>query len=160
MKQKSKAYSFLTQTLIVLSLVFSFGCHKDTGEDEISTGGLIGKTYGGGIIAYVDDTGEHGLIAAPEDEPGLYTWQEALDACARKVLNGYSDWYLPDKEEMKILLENGRIIGGFNYDSSPYYYWTSTETTHYLIAWGCGVSIAQINLPKNSSYQVRAVRTF
>ncbi len=34
----------------------------------------IGDTYQGGIIFWLDGSGEHGLIAAPADEPSTYTW--------------------------------------------------------------------------------------
>jgi hypothetical protein len=34
----------------------------------------IGQEYQGGIIAYIDATGEHGLIAAPEDQSIGVTW--------------------------------------------------------------------------------------
>ena len=34
----------------------------------------VGMPYQGGIIAYLDDTGEHGLIAAPEDQNTGIQW--------------------------------------------------------------------------------------
>ena len=34
----------------------------------------VGMSSHGGKVLYVDDTGQHGLIAAPSDEMGLYTW--------------------------------------------------------------------------------------
>jgi Protein of unknown function (DUF1566) len=34
----------------------------------------LGQTYGGGIVFYVDGTGQHGLIAAPVDQSGNITW--------------------------------------------------------------------------------------
>lgn len=39
-----------------------------------NTGLAIGKTYQGGIIFYLDQTGEHGLIAAPADQ-GNMPWK-------------------------------------------------------------------------------------
>jgi hypothetical protein len=33
----------------------------------------VGQAYGGGIIFYLDGTGQHGLIAAPADQ-GIYEW--------------------------------------------------------------------------------------
>jgi hypothetical protein len=35
----------------------------------------IGQTYGGGIIFYIDGTGQHGLIASPEDLSTEITWR-------------------------------------------------------------------------------------
>ncbi len=34
----------------------------------------IGKSYQGGIIFYIDNTGEHGLIAAPTDQSNTIQW--------------------------------------------------------------------------------------
>jgi len=39
----------------------------------------IGKNYQGGIIFYVDSTGEHGLVAAPSDQSIGIRWYNALD---------------------------------------------------------------------------------
>jgi hypothetical protein len=34
----------------------------------------IGQKYGGGVIFYVDSTGKHGLIAAPDDQKSEAAW--------------------------------------------------------------------------------------
>lgn len=39
------------------------------------------------------------LFVAPANEPGLYTWQEAIAACAAKDMGGYT-WELPTIEEL------------------------------------------------------------
>ncbi len=65
-----KTYLFLMQTVLVLSLFFAMGC-----DDDDEGGGLqVGQAYQGGIIAYVDATGKHGLIAAPEDQSAGIKW--------------------------------------------------------------------------------------
>jgi len=63
---------FLIQALIVLSLALVVGCCKkdDKGNDILQ----VGQKYQGGIIAYVDDTGKHGLIAAPSDQSTGIRW--------------------------------------------------------------------------------------
>ena len=38
----------------------------------------IGQAYQGGIIAYIDETGEHGLIAAPQDQSDGAVWGNYL----------------------------------------------------------------------------------
>ena len=47
----------------------------------------------------------------------------AARICSDLVLNGYSDWYLPSKDELNLLYTNHVAIGGFVVGD----YWTSTE---------------------------------
>ncbi len=131
----------------------------------------IGDLAEGGIVFYVDETGQHGLVAAVEDL-GSYEWgcffenvngadgtsigtgyqntmdivnqgcitenggitaaQAALDA----EINGYSDWYLPSKDELyemyNTIGQGGPEgdIGGFG----NIWYWSSSEDDSYS-AW-------------------------
>jgi hypothetical protein len=72
------------------------------------------------------------------------------------VLGGYSDWYLPSKDELNKLYQNRVAIGGF----ASAFYWSSSELS-YLAAWGRGFIIdVQDNPNKNSNRAVRAVRSF
>ncbi len=92
----------------------------------------IGDRYGGGKVAFLDATGEHGLIAAEADLPGedKYNWNAAKKACSDLRENGYSDWYLPSKEELNQLYLNRSAVGGFGSGV----YWSSTEGGAYS-AW-------------------------
>lgn len=48
---------------------------KFTDESALGTGGFtIGQSYGGGIIFYIDVTGQHGLIAATVDQGDDIVW--------------------------------------------------------------------------------------
>ena len=47
----------------------------------------------------------------------------AAKLCDDLVLNGYSDWYLPSKDELNKLYLNKRAVGGF----ATYFYWSSSE---------------------------------
>jgi len=48
----------------------------------------------------------------------------AAKLCYDLVLNGYSDWYLPSKDELNKLYLNRVAIGGFTIN----FYWTSSES--------------------------------
>ena len=147
----------------------------------------IGQSYQGGIIAYIDSSGIHGLIAAPSDQ-GSAQWgcygtlisgadgiaigtgaQNTIDImtgcstagiaarlCGDLVLGGYSDWYLPSKDELNQLYLNRVAIGGF----ASNYYWSSTEFgSNY--AWEQNFYYgSQGYTNKNYLSNVRAVRAF
>ncbi len=84
----------------------------------------------------------------------------AADICANLDLGGYSDWFLPSKDELNLMYENLHDIvtpvGGFS-DSS---YWSSSEDvadrawTQYFFSGNQG------NYYKYDSFRVRAVRAF
>jgi hypothetical protein len=158
----------------------------------------IGQAYQGGIIFYIDATGQHGLIAAPTDQ-GTAQWfngsnidtgatgttigtgqtntttiinmqgagNYAAKLCDDLVLNGYSDWYLPSKDEITLMYTNIGLgaaaplsnIGGF----ASAYYWGSYE---YMTenAWaqyfGSGSQSELYGAPKSSILYVRAIRSF
>jgi hypothetical protein len=115
----------------------------------------IGQSYQGGIIAYIDSTGQHGLIAATADQSeGIQWWNgtnivtgatgtaigtgsantDAIIAAqgsgsyAASIARdynggGYTDWFLPSKDELNQLYENKTAISGFENDD----FWSSTE---------------------------------
>ncbi len=80
----------------------------------------------------------------------------AAELCKDLVLNGYSDWYLPSKDELNQLYINSVAIGGFNVG----YYWSSTEignSTAWMQSFDGGL---QYSSYKNFTNYVRAVRAF
>jgi len=80
----------------------------------------------------------------------------AAKLCYDLVLNGYSDWYLPSKNELNKLYINRTAIGGF----AAAYYWSSSEYSIYD-AWGQYFTNGyQNSLFKSTTYYVRAVRAF
>src|SRR5687768_15474811 len=80
----------------------------------------------------------------------------AAQICNDLVLNGYSDWYLPSKDELDKLYLNRVAIGGFS-DTS---YWSSSEydiNSAWVKYFDYG---SQFNLLKFYTFYVRAVRAF
>jgi hypothetical protein len=77
--------------------------------------------------------------------------------CGDLVLGGYSDWYLPSKDELIKLYLNRVAIGGFG----NYGYWSSSEGVNFLIAWGIDFSNTYLDCySKNGLGGARAVRAF
>jgi hypothetical protein len=149
---------------------------------------IIGQNFGGGIIFYIDSTGQHGLIAAPSDQSygaqwgcyGTILWNSStaigtgqtnttaiVNGCSEQgiparicndlVLNGYSDWFLPSKEELDLMYSQRIVIGGF----MSIYYWSSSEYSS-IQAWGSNFydGIQYPFSKDNGSILVRAVRAF
>jgi len=86
----------------------------------------------------------------------------AAKACADLVSGGYSDWYLPSADELKLLYTNIAIYAGMNAATR---YWTSSETTGdptfgkaLAVRWSDGVLTVGNN--KDFLYPARAVRSF
>ena len=138
---------------VFILILLLFGCTPENPTPNPNF--TIGQSYQGGIIAYIDPSGLHGLIAAPSDQgatkwgcsnsgisgadgTAIYTGaQNTIDIingcnevgiaarlCGDLVLGGYSDWYLPSKDELNKLYLNRVAIGGFvqsDYMSSSEY---------------------------------------
>ena len=123
----------------------------------------IGDSFGGGVVLYVDATGQHGLIAGKADmvdlssgkEKGYFTWYSAKNA-VNAFEEGHCDWFLPNKEQLKQLYANRGIIGGV----VASYYWSSSESGLNQ-AWAQDFSTGeQLDGNKTNTARVRAVRFF
>jgi Protein of unknown function (DUF1566) len=184
---------------------------------------VIGQSYGGGVIAYILQSGDpgyvagetRGLIAATVDQSTAMPWWNGnytiTGATATELGTGfantdtiislqgdpvasyaaglarayrgggYTDWYLPSKDELNTLFINRAAIGGFDLSpgGSPMWgsgpYWSSSEypTAGGIVAeyaWAQYFSAgAQIVYPAGKQhvdwksgpdYRVRAVRSF
>lgn len=116
----------------------------------------IGQDYGGGIVFYLDGSGLHGLIASKSDIPGEVPWSDAKNACDNLEANGYSDWSLPDKDQLYQLYLQRNVVGGFLGNV----YWSSTEINAGG-AWGQDFACGCQDLgSKAENLRVRAVRAY
>jgi hypothetical protein len=71
----------------ILKLLAHICCCKDKNR-EIA----VGKIYKGGVIAYLNDSGQHGIIAAPNDQSSGISWYDKkyilTNACETSIGSG------------------------------------------------------------------------
>ena len=114
-----------------------WGC---SGTFEGATGFLLGTGRNNTEIIY-QNCGTSGNASA---------------VCKSYSGGGFTDWYLPSKDELNKLYINKYAIGVF----ASAYYWSSSETVA-AIAWDQNFSSgAQNAFNKGNSFYVRAVRAF
>jgi hypothetical protein len=82
------------------------------------------------------------------------TGNYAAKICSDLVLNGYSDWYLPSKDE---LWRINQLEGWL--DKIWWKYWTSSESNS-INAWAINNDGTMSIFPKSSLFAVRPIRTF
>jgi hypothetical protein len=131
--------------------------YDEAGWSKVNTTPAIyvGRHTGGGVIFYVDPTGQHGLISSETDQPSTHPYgcntisipgatgtaigdgelntaaiiaacldpNTAASICDASADGGYTDWFLPSRDELDAMYVNQTIIGGF----IPNLYWSSTE---------------------------------
>jgi uncharacterized protein (TIGR02145 family) len=157
-------------------------------EVSFTTTITIGSNYAGGIVFYIDSTGQHGLVCAPSSQ-GWFEWgcvmsniggtslalgsgqvntnlilsrcptrPIAASVCDDLVLNGYSDWYLPSGEELQLMYSNLFVQNTGGLTNS--WYWSSSEYPGYY-AWYMPFDIGNLQWRGKDTVQtVRAVRSF
>jgi hypothetical protein len=148
----------------------------------------IGQAALGGIVFYVDCSGQHGLVASTSDQStgcawgcygtyvgasgtaiytGITNTTAIINGCptagiAARVAQaynggGYTDWYLPSKDELTLLYNQRAVIGGF----LPVGFWSSYESSSTYTTFLDFSTGIQWNCPKNTSpHYVRAIRQF
>jgi len=133
----STGTSGLVATVADISNSAEWGCYGTS----ISTGTAIG-------------TGNQNTINIIMN--GCATAGIAATLCGNLVQGGYSDWYLPSKDELNQLYLNKTAIGGFADDR----YWSSTQYDSDF-AWYQNFTNGNPSLDdKLNTYYVRAIRSF
>ena len=106
-----------------------------------------------------------GIGAGQNNTTTIVTWLDshletgcAAQLCNDLTVDGYSDWFLPSKDELNLMYENLKVheVGSF----ADYHYWSSSEGTAFSTrgqrfdsgSWGYYF--------KDHTYRVRAVRAF
>jgi hypothetical protein len=80
----------------------------------------------------------------------------AARLCDQLELNGFSDWFLPSKDELNALFVQRELIGGF----VDGFYWSSTEQGEGS-AWEQAFNTGtQYYANKNFPIRIRAIRAF
>jgi uncharacterized repeat protein (TIGR02543 family) len=131
--------------------------YLEAAPSDQSTGAPWGcyETLISGADGTAVGTGEQNTI---DIEAGCTTAGTAADICANLSLGGYSDWFLPSKDELNLMYTNLKLagVGGFADD----YCWSSSECTASL-AWLQGFDGgSQYGGYKFHYLRVRAVRAF
>lgn len=92
-------------------------------------------------------------------ENGCTTAGVAADICANLDINGYTDWFLPSKDELNLMYQNLKTKSRGEFGN--YGYWSSSEVGGIGHAWyQVFTSGGQSTQSKNISNCVRAVRDF
>ncbi len=171
--------------LIYNTTIHGIVYRSNEGWKSMNGAHFLGEGYGGGIIFYLDATGQHGLIAAANDQPmlpwGCYPFSipgtstlwgtgqantttivagcldmGAARECDELELNGYSDWYLPSRDELVEMYNQRDIIGNM----VPSFYWSSSENdggTAFSESFEWGYNYGRA---KYDYCYVRAIRSF
>jgi len=101
-------------------------------------------------------TGEQNTI---DIETGCTTFDTAADVCAILSLDGYSDWFLPSKDELNLMYENLKVAGVGSFTDG--WYWSSSEVSvNYAWYQFFGNGNQGNGTNKDNTYRVRAVRVF
>ncbi len=156
-------------------------------QEYINHSFQIGENYGGGIVFFIDPSGQSALIVAPYDQSTGIQWgcsgsiieatgisdgesntikivkscgeNTAAYICDTLAIGGYHDWYLPSQYELNLMYEQALKIK--NLRSGVYC--SSTEYTQRNNADNCYVqNFGQMGRrfywDKNRRYYVRAIR--
>jgi hypothetical protein len=176
------------------------GTYENSQGDYGTFSGIMNNNLGhlgkkgpaGGIVFYItDNTGLHGLEAAPVDlsdarwgcmgtsilgaegiavGTGAANTAAIVTGCAdvgtaakvatAYILNGYSDWYLPSKNELNLLFIQRSVVGGFS-EFSAYVSSTQYDAAHVWYQAFAGTNVGAVFFSgKGGVVPIRPIRSF
>jgi hypothetical protein len=115
-----------TQLLSVATILF-----KKVVIQPPTTELVLGQSYQGGRIFYLDSTKQHGLIGTLSVASGTSVrWNDARDLCYNLVIDGYSNyWHLASINDLY-------KMSNYLAENAPGRYWSS----NYLTSFSVGIS--------------------
>ena len=143
-------------------------------EDQIPSGNVPALRWGCSGVLIIGSNGVSvgtGNQNTIDIELGCTTPETAADICSNLSIGGYSDWYLPSKDELNLIWENladsdgdGNNIGMSDSNNlgglDRNHYWSSSQIDNYS-AWQQTFSDGnQSDCDKGSLRLVRAIRAF
>ena len=94
-------------------------------QDDFINNSRTGELAEGGIIVYNHPNGEHGLVCS-KTELGKAKMEDAKVICLDYENDGFTDWRLPDKDELHLIYSmlHENQIGNFE----DKFFWSSSES--------------------------------
>ena len=130
---------------------------------------FIGELWGGGIVFYVNASGDHGLICALQDQSAGINFGLADDAISNPINHNlagqvFTDWRIPSRYQLNLMYSNLHLasppLGGFSSSN----YWSSSCTDNQLPIQGfiTNFSTGAVSTVSrsNTGQKVRAIRSF
>ena len=139
----------------------------------------VGESFGGGIVFYISDGGEHGLITSTVDRSARIQRQNSTSAVTNTVTDRidaikgaedddeqvyfkyqdsyYRDWYLPTKYELSLLYLNRAVLGGYADFTKG---WSSTDAGRVNAWFGSFATGGTFTNGKDDVLYVRVHRRF
>jgi hypothetical protein len=131
-----------------------WGCDGDIGANEDGLANGYGMRNTKKIVENASWFIEKGFFSTTKKPAPT-----AARLCLESKLNGFSDWYLPTNEELKLMYKNlyKNVLGNFKLNT----YWSSTDYNQKWSAWALSFKdgVAFDNVKSHKNY-VRAVRAF
>jgi hypothetical protein len=81
---------------------------------RLKSGIEIGDTLAGGVVFYIDSTGNHGYVCSKIDLSTSANWTSAFSICSNYNAGGFTDWILPNNYLLNLMYIHQVTLGGFN----------------------------------------------